>query len=267
MITRIQSINRFESRMDDLLSSNYILADKKITAVLQSVTASKLFYGLISFCAEGFDYETSFSHCFKDNRFYYPESEKELIALGFCLLGDFDTKRLDLFKLLENYFPADNYDKSYKAFCSSFLLPFKNAVVRAANAMLSFDDGDASVAFSTRTKTANDFGKNQIVPENDSAENFAPASESGRKNYYTCFADVQKILYSERTKILQAKIKEDKKNDVLAILGAFKDCLFLGDKQQIRIAFLSYKYAIMNFKRLDTEIDDIERILKFCKII
>ena len=265
MITRIQSINRFESRMDDLLSSNYILADKKITAVLQSVTASKLFYGLISFCAEGFDYEQAFARAFRDGRFFCPGTDKELIALGFCLLGDFDSKRIDLFKLIENYFPADNYDKSYKAFCSEFLLPFKNAVITAANAMLSFDDGDASMAFSTKKTAASDEENNPAFAEN--SENFAPASENGRKNYYTCFADVQKILYSERAKILQAKIKEDKKNDLLAILGAFKDCLFLGDKQQIRIAFLSYKYAIMNFKRLDTEIDDIERILKFCKII
>lgn len=266
MITRVQSINRFESRMDDLLSSNYILADKKVTAVLQSVTASKLFYGLISFCAEGFDYEKSFSRAFSNGRFFCPESEKELIALGFCLFSDFDSKRLDLFKLLENFFPADNYDKSYKAFCSSFLQPFKSAVVRAAKAMLELDDGDPSLAFSSEKNALNDEEKSSLS-ESEHAENFAPASESGRKNYYTCFADVQKILYSERSTILQAKIKEDKKNDLLAILGAFKDCLFLGDKQQIRIAFLSYKYAVMNFKRLDTEIDDIERILKFCKII
>ncbi len=255
MITRIQSINRFESRMDDLLSSNYILADKKITAVLKSVTASKLFYGLISFCADGYDYVASFNRAFNGGEFHRPKSDKELIALGFYLFSDFDSKRADLFKLLEAYFPADNYDKSYKEFCTEFLAPFKKAAVTAAKAMLEVEDEE----FSEYSENSFEGGR-EVAPE---MQTFS----SERKVYSTCYADVQKILYSEREKILNAKIKEDKKTDLNIILGALKDSLVLSDNPQIRVAFLSYKYAVMNFKRIDTEIDELERILKFCKIL
>ena len=66
---------------------------------------------------------------------------------------------------------------------------------------------------------------------------------------------------------MQCRIKDDKKDDLMLLLYAFKDCLFLGNKDQIKVAFVSYKYAVMNFKRLDSEVDEIERILKFCKIL
>lgn len=233
-----------------MLSSNYILADKKITEVLKAVTASKLFFGLISFCAEGFDYSASFNRAFKNGEFVRPSGDKELIALGFYLFSDFDSKRADLFKLLESYFPAENYDKSYKEFCAKFLIPFKTAAISAAKAMLELEaeEGDLPETGSS------------YAPKNDGAH-------AEHKIYSTCFADVQKIIVAEREKILQAKIKEDKKNDVITILTSFKDCLFLGDKPQIRVAFLSYKYAIMNFKRIDSDVDELERILKFCQIL
>ncbi len=254
MITKIQSINRFESRMDDLLSSNYILADKKITAVLKAVTASKLFYGLISFCADGFDYGVSFNRAFKNGEFRKPSGDKEFIALGFYLFSDFDSKRADLFKLLEAYFPADNYDKSYKEFCARFLLPFKNAVVNSAKAMVEIEEEEVA-----------SFSPQYDEGEGESTDRSNPIS--GRRTYSHCFADAQKLLALEQEKIIQAKIKADKKSDLLVILGALKDSFFLGDKPQIRVAFLSYKYAVMNFKRLDTEVDELERILKFCNIL
>lgn len=238
-----------------MLSSNYILADKKITEVLKAVTASKLFFGLISFCAEGFDYSASFNRAFKNGEFIRPAGDKELIALGFYLFSDFDSKRADLFKMLEAYFPAENYDKSYKEFCTKFLIPFKNAAINSAKAMLELEGEDGELAFGAKNSGA------------DEQKNGAQGEQGGRKIYSTCFADVQKIIVTEREKILQAKVKEDKKSDVLTILTAFKDCLFLGDKSQIRVAFLSYKYAIMTFKRFDSDVEDIERILKFCKIL
>ena len=67
MVTRKQSIEQFRSRMDELIASNYILADKKITDVLKTVTASKLFYELISYCADGFDYEAEKAKAFGEN--------------------------------------------------------------------------------------------------------------------------------------------------------------------------------------------------------
>lgn len=302
MVTRKQSIEQFRSRMDELIASNYILADKKITDVLKTVTASKLFYELISYCADGFDYETEKAKAFGENGFRFPQTDKELVAFVFCLLGEFDSGRADILKILEKYFPADNYDKSYKRFCAELLTPFKDCVLNAAEAMVELGgDGSPESVSALRAlsnprktgplfapsasgeKNAVNYGDNThtysvsretIRPESDDDrqfevvnENFAPSSENGRKNYYTCFADIQRILLSEKTKIMHCRIKDDKKDDVMLLLYAFKDCLFLGNKDQIKIAFIGYKYAVMNFKRLDSEVDEIERILKFCKIL
>lgn len=305
MVTRKQSIEQFRSRMDELIASNYILADKKITDVLKTVTASKLFYELISYCADGFDYEAEKAKAFGENGFRFPETDKELVAFVFCLLGEFDSGRADILKILEKYFPADNYDKSYKRFCTELLTPFKDCVLNAAEAMVELggdmspecvsalrslsspragrsfsqtvensqrgDYGEKSAAYNEYAGVAREATARKGIEDDKQFEiineNFAPASESGRKNYYTCFADIQRILLSEKTKIMQCRIKDDKKDDLMLLLYAFKDCLFLGNKDQIKVAFVSYKYAVMNFKRLDSEVDEIERILKFCKIL
>ena len=41
----------------------------------------------------------------------------------------------------------------------------------------------------------------------------------------------------------------------------------MGKKESIKTSFVSYKYAILAFKKIESEVEDIERILKFCSAI
>ena len=119
MITRKQSIEYFSSRMDELITSNYLLADKKITNLLKTVTTSKLFYNLICYTAQGFDFATYYPSLPK-GEFFSIKNKKNFIAFAFCLFVEIDAKNEDLLNVLSLYYHADSFENSYKLFVDNF---------------------------------------------------------------------------------------------------------------------------------------------------
>ncbi len=263
MVTAKQSIEYFDIRISNLITSSYILADKKITDLLKTVTTSKLFYELISFCSEGFDYEDYF--CKLPEGQYFPtDDKKNLIAFAFSLLLSIDTKQQDLLKILKTYYPSENFEISYKLFVDNFLIPFKDITLIVANEMHSSNLIPASTVKTTVVTLPTESTPIKTTVE----ENAQPKFEGDQKKYLTCYKDIQKILISEKGKIIHNKhLKDEEKNDLIILLNNFKDCLFLGKKENIKTSFVSYKYAILAFKRIESEVEDIERILKFCSAI
>ena len=261
MITRKQSIERFSLKMDELISSNYLLTDKKITAVLKAVTSSKLFYELICFTAEGFDY-TSYLNSLPRGEAFPVSNKRLLIAFGFSLLSELDCKNEDILSVLSIYYGAESFDKSYKLFAEGFLTPFKNAVLYVTGEMLA----QSSVNEKEDAKVVVSIGG--VGQQLELKQVKQPETNSETKKYLTCYRDIQKLLISEKAKIIHCKhVKDAEKSDLLVLLDRFKDALFRGNKQEIKATFISYKYAILGFKRIETEIDEVERILKFCKAI
>jgi len=263
MVTRKQSIDNFSAKMDELIGSSYILSDKKITNVLKAVTSSKLFFELTVFCNEGYSYEYARAQFDKSNSPFIFDDDKQLIAFGINLLARLDCKDEDLLAILSKNYGCDNFDKGYKQFASGFLTQFKQAMIKTANQMI---EGIQSPAKEKREKVEVKENKDSNVQMTFSNLEDEDRGEI-RKNYLTCFADIQQIIVGERNRILHCRIKEDEKSDLLNLLDAFKECAFMGNKEQIRMSFVSYKYAALSFKKLSTEVDDIERILKFCKIM
>ena len=252
MITRKQSIQQFSARMDELINCNYILADKKITMLLKTVTASKLFYQLICYCAEGFDYGTAKTQALIGQPFQ-TTNKKLLIAFGFSLLTAIDCKEEDLLTILSTYYPADNFDRSYKNFAEQFLTPFKLCIEEIALTMVAVSDKEKPQPVLT-------------VEQKPATEEEIIFKFEEQKKYASCFKDIQKVVWTEKSKILESRfVKEGEKKDLLTLLEQFKDSLFTGNKEEIRTSFISY--AATAFKKLNSDVDDIERMLKFCGII
>ena len=267
MITRKQSIEYFSLRMDELINSNYLLVDKKITNLLKTVTASKLFYEIISFTAEGFNFE-NYKASLPKGSFFPVDNKKNLIAFAFCLFSEIDAKNEDLLNILSIYYNAENFDRMYKLFVENFLIPFKSAVLTVIDEILRYESEEDSPFKGIVEEIEEDI---TIAPlktdEKKVTKKVEPANQPTKK-YLTCYKDIQKILISEKSKIIHCKhLKDNEKSDLLVLLERFKDCLFHGNKESIKTAFISYKYAVSTFRRIDSEVDDVERILKFCEAI
>lgn len=261
MVTMRQSLENFSSRTDKLIESPYLFTTPKITAVLKSLTSSKIFFELITFCLDGVDFDELIMQYSITNEAYPIEDEKTLIAFGFSLLAAIDSNDINLLDLLNNNYKSNSPDRSYEYFATKFLVPWKNAIVTAAEKMID-----------EISKTETRFSKEDNIQESDKDDENAPVfsrpdNDGENRRYLTCYSDIQDIVSEERAKIVYTKLRENEKRDLIMLLDAFRDCLFKGTKAQIRQAFVSYKYAVQNFKKIDSGIEDIGRILKFCGII
>ncbi len=242
MQTKLKSIENFKKYMDDLISSNYVLSEKKLTDLMRSISTSKLFFTLFEYCTEDFDYEAAFSQAFipgdgyGNGKFVLPRDAKVQIALIFSLLFQINAKEMDFLNLLEKYFFVNSYNESYRNFAMQVLLPFRSEVLRAVEAMAEDDSVPlkAPVVKPIETKTIKDEDAKTVI----------------------------KLLDESRSIILQYKIEPNQKAEIVDLYQNFKDALFDGDGEKIRIAYLGYKYATLFHRKLDGTLWKIESILK-----
>lgn len=247
MISKQQSIANFIKNMDDLISSNYILADKKISIMLKGVSSSKLFIELFEFCAEGFNFELAQKRAFLigsgygAGRFVLPSDSRSIIALVFWLLCQLDNKSIEFLKLLENYFNAGNFKESFNRFAREVLTPFKNETLFAVNSMLGNVVRDE---------------KKVIV---EKVEKPVLTLEQSDK--------IKTLLNESKAIILQYKMEDRLKAELLALYDDFLFCLYGTDADRLKVSFLGYKYSTLYHRKLDVSVGEIEKILTECGIL
>ncbi len=244
MQTKQKSIENFKKYIDELISSSFVLSDKKLTDLMRAISTSKLFYTLFEYCTEDFDYEEEFKKAFikgdsyGDGKFVLPTNPKDQIALIFCLLYQINAKEVDFLNILDNYFFVNNYNESFRNFSIQVLLPFRSEVLKTVEAMAEDD----------------------VV--------LMPEEPVIKKKKVTCSikeGDVKKIielLDESRSIILQYKIEPQLKAELVDLYSNFKDSLYDDEPSKIRIAYLGYKYATLYHRKLDNTFYKIQSILE-----
>ncbi|MBQ3166535.1 MAG: hypothetical protein IJC01_04270 [Clostridia bacterium] len=246
MQTKYKSIENFQRYVDDLISSKYILTEKKLTDLMRSLSSSKLFYKLFEHCTDDFDYDRAFQRAFQKGKgygkgkFILPTDSRDVIALVFSLLFQISAKEIDLLKLLEEYFYVSNYDDSFRNFSMQVLVPFRTEVLKAARAMAQ-ETTPATMSVVTKPveKTVSDDDVKTITA----------------------------MLEETFSVILQYKINDLLKADLVAVHGEFKEALYQGEPERIKIAFLAYKYATLYHRKNDVSVWKIDSILKKAGIL
>ena len=127
----LSKIAQFLSSCDDMINGKFILADIKITKVLNMIADSEELYRYISECLTGYDFvrelhRSEVKNGLNGGVFAVPTDESKLVAFVFCLLVECDSKRIDFYTFInENFRMAEN---SYQEFSQKLLLPFKNII-------------------------------------------------------------------------------------------------------------------------------------------
>lgn len=249
MISREQSISNFTRCVNELIASNYILADKKISTLLKCVSSSKIFMELFEFCTQGFDYNLVKSRSFisgkqgERGKFVLPTNPQSIIALVFLFLCEIDTKRVSFFPTLDYYFYEDgNYKESYARFASQVLLPFKNEVLHVIEQMIA---GEKTLDSS---KVVVKKVEKPVLDENQSEI-------------------IKNLLNQSKAIILQYKMSQQLKAELLALYENFLSSLYGTSADKIKLAFLGYKYSTLYHRKLDVSVGEIEIILKRCGIL
>lgn len=129
-----ENLTTFEQKVQELLYSQYILAEKKIAGVLQAVASSPLLVGMFEIVLKKFDYLGAKQKFFVTERnadgeyrgrFVCPEKDTELLPLAFCLLMDLDSGKISLSEFLGCYFYENgSFADGYEAFLNRLVRPF-----------------------------------------------------------------------------------------------------------------------------------------------
>ena len=132
-------VDEFASFCDELISSRYILAEGKIIKILQMVAVSTVLQRVIGAALKGFDYEGT-ARELSLGKIKLPLSEKNHVALVFCVLADIDSRKILLSDFLRKFFWEGDINSSYAAFVATTIVPFKNYVVGAIMQNAQMDD-------------------------------------------------------------------------------------------------------------------------------
>lgn len=119
---------------NELIDGKFILADSKITKILNDITESKEVYNLLSECMANFNFEREFIRAkiklpTKPGYFKMPDEKYKILPMVFCLLVDISKQKIDFQTFLRDYFTVeDGKISEYENFANEVIKPFRNAI-------------------------------------------------------------------------------------------------------------------------------------------
>lgn len=119
---------------NELIDGKFILADSKISKILNDITESKEVYNLLSECMANFNFEREFIRAkiklpTKPGYFKMPDEKYKILPMVFCILVDITKKKIDFQTFLRDYFTVeDGKISEYENFANEVIKPFRNAI-------------------------------------------------------------------------------------------------------------------------------------------
>ncbi len=239
-----KELELLELRAQELVQSNFILAEKKLTGVLQAIAQSAFLCKLIGTCTQGFAYESAFQRYFaseREGRVYasnvvLPENPRERVALVFCLLLDLDKGDREFYPFLNEYFPGDgSYFESFHGFTQKVFLPFIHTLI----------------------------GMSKAVAESP-AEREVPAEdvflkEAAMRAIALLKEDQERFYSLKNTETETVREVGELTNGLIAALETL-------ETEFVRLTFLGYKYGVKALKK-EGNYAKIKKILEGAKLL
>ena len=128
-------LDEFKSACSELAEAKYILAEKKIATLLQTIAKSKRLYALMADCMEGFHFASALASAKQTDKngtpvLVLPSERKANIAFVFCLLLSFDTGQTDFKRFLHTFYGSpESANAEFSEFAFAVVVPFCDDVV------------------------------------------------------------------------------------------------------------------------------------------
>jgi len=127
-------ISEFINSVEGLINGKFILADIKISNLLNMIASNQALYNYIKQCLIDFSFEKELSRAdvknrFNNGEFKLPSEKEKVVAFVFCLLVECDAKRMDFYGFINENFKSTNNTSEYVNFSKTVLIPFKNIII------------------------------------------------------------------------------------------------------------------------------------------
>lgn len=127
-------ISEFINSIEGLIEGKFILADIKISNLLNMIAKNAALYNYIKQCLIDFSFDKELSRAevknrFNNGEFKMPTETHKIVAFVFCLLVECDAKRMDFYGFINENFASNKYVSEYGNFSNTVIVPFKNAII------------------------------------------------------------------------------------------------------------------------------------------
>ncbi len=249
-LTLREELDAFTSKADELILSQYIIADVKIAGLLKVIASSDILLALFKNCLTNFDYQSAKKTYLVKSQFLaedkgefvMPPNSRELLAFVFNLLVDIDAKRVIFSEFLDKYFYVyGSLTSSYNAFVTSMIKPFKNSVKILMEDVIEGkiqDPVEALVEEENRKKKK--LEEDAIRAQKD--------KELSEKAYGESIKEIKQILILDKQKIRASKLDDSEKEELLLVVDMLANVIESEDKDAINYAYVAYKFMTKTYK-------------------
>ena len=257
-------IAEFERACKALIETKYILADKKISALLQVIAKHQNLYSLIDGCMQGFDFKSAFHtaqiEIGNTVGLGMPRKRRDLIAFVFCLLLSFDTGQTDLRKFLHTfYYNGTSPSEEFEIFVRQAVVPFCTSILKEYFSA-SGNAGGAAVG-----------AAHQAVAQEQAYDDYGITYDGTEPVEMPTQLDdtaIASILSSTREIIgivaRDAILSMPDREELLLMCEAFEQAVQIGAFKAIRTMYIALKYTIKCspiIRRLEIQSANLENLL------
>ena len=244
-MNKVDELNLFLERADEMIESKYILADVKLASFLKAIASSETLLALFQNCLSDFDYYSAQKKYFVKSQhlssekaeFILPPNSRELLAFIFTVLVEIDAKRIDFGYFLNRYFFVDgSYSAAYDAFTNAMVKPFKNSVKMLMESVIEGKLQDPIEALTEEeNRKAREKEERELTEKRE--------KELLAKAYGLSIKNIREILLQDKTKVKNSKLDETLKAEITLVIDMLANVLDSEDKDAIEYAFISYKFV------------------------
>ena len=120
----------FKAAADELMSSKYILAEKRISDLLKTIATNSELLDLFRTALSGYNYSVEFNKSRTSSKgkpkLVLPKNQARKIAYIFCLLMEFDTGKRSLKDFLDTYYYMPQPNASLALWTKDMITVFKD---------------------------------------------------------------------------------------------------------------------------------------------
>lgn len=129
-------LEKFVSACDELITCKFLIAENKISKILDALAETPPVYELVSECMEQFNRDREMGKAFvQEARGNFvcnmPDEEFKIIALVFCTLADIHNGKIDFTDFVKRFFSNEENVSPFKYFIEVMILPFRNLIAEA----------------------------------------------------------------------------------------------------------------------------------------
>ena len=229
-----QAYSLLAERCNVMLKSKFIMSNNCISSILKVIASVPCLTNYLIKCSQDFSFDKTFEVAAKTSKFKLPESPKTVVAFVTELLFKFDRKEIDLTKFIKVYYPEQNFEGSYKAFCQDIITAYL-------------------LAFSTIMHEEN--------VEDAKQDSHMPVLDAARTQVTQYILALTDMITGDDS------LKDEKKQDMLLMLNGLYYAFEKENAKMIKVVWVGLKSVVGNYKQGASYMLSIAKLLESYALI